>query len=333
MDELRASRDDNGAYLISWEPSFSTDPVVVYAGTSPLTIDMSQALRCANVSPVTITGLDPLRRYYFYVEAQGQGGRTIAERQVKCAGAVNFRDLGGYLTADDRRVCWGRLFRAGHMSRLTANGKKAFAHLQLDRICDFRLHIERATETIELPNDPRIEVLEIPPGLHTDGYFERVFQEASGSQDVAAAIRAVMRFMVCEAAPRFRPLFEVLLDSAAPSVIMNCSAGKERTGVASALVLSALGVARETIYYDFMLSQEYFPIATEIPRVIEKYAVRNDNVAPEELVMPLLETRRSYLEAAFDYIDENYGDTECFLREHYDLNPAKMAQLRDRYTA
>ena len=125
---------------------------------------------------------------------------------------------------------------------------------------------------------------------------------------------------------------EVLLDEQPGNVLLNCSAGKERTGVGTALVLSALGVPRPTILYDFMLSAEYFPAGKEVPRVREKYNVQAEGEAGTALIMPLLETRQSYLDAALDAVDADHGNVEQFLRTQIGLGDAEFAALRARFT-
>lgn len=119
--------------------------------------------------------------------------------------------------------------------------------------------------------------------------------------------------------------------------LLNCSAGKDRTGIGTVLLLMALGVPRTTIRHDFLLSGRYFPTATEVDRLLLKYAVPGkDPALLHALLLPLLETPVAYLDtvfAAIDDIRDRYGSTdEAFLGGHYGLDPAQLAALRDRYT-
>jgi protein-tyrosine phosphatase len=257
---------------------------------------------------------------------------VVAERAVPFAGGVNFRDLGGYRTEDGRRVRWGRLFRSGHLSGLTEDDKRGFAALGVNTVCDFRLAEERADENAELPGAVTMHTIGIPPGIGDRHFFHRLFASADAVEPILDALHDMVRSLVREAAPRYAALFEVLLAAPAGTILMNCSAGKERTGVGSALVLAALGVPRETIMYDFMLSGIYFPAAAEVPRVLEKYGVTHRGELGRALIMPLLETRASYLEAAFTAIDQDFGSTEDFLAHYYGLRAAELARLRDIYT-
>lgn len=329
---IRIEDMGSGSYAISWTPDFSSGVVDIFVGRSPESIDM-RTLVAAAVTRARVSGLEPRVRHYFYLRPADGNGVTCAQRDVPLEGGVNFRDLGGYAAADGRHVKWGRLYRSGHMSNLTAADKVCFEALNIHTICDFRLSEERANENVVLPGNPRIETLEIPPGVKDRFFFHRVFRESSDPNDVVQAVHEVVRSMVDESAGRYRRLFEVLLEPGDRNILINCSAGKERTGVGAALILTALGVPRETIYYDFMLSRTYFPAEKEIPRVLEKYEVGAVGDAARDLVMPLLETRESYLSAAFDFIDEHFGGGLEFLRAHYGLGDEELAQLRDRYTA
>ena len=78
----------------------------------------------------------------------------LAERVIRFEGGVNFRDLGGYETGDNRAIRWGKLYRSGHLSNLTENDKVNFESLQIRAICDFRVDDERAKESAQLPGNP-----------------------------------------------------------------------------------------------------------------------------------------------------------------------------------
>jgi protein-tyrosine phosphatase len=329
---IQVAGSGDGNYEIGWTPTFTSGPVDIYLGGAPDRIDLSTALVSGATGSARICGLAPRVRHYFRLCPRGEVGVTAAQRDVPLAGGVNFRDLGGYATADGRRVAWGRLYRSGHLSRLTPSGKVFFAALDIHTVCDFRLSEERADENMALPNDPRVEVLEIPPGVKDRFYFHRIFRDSTDPDDVVRAVYDVVRSMVDESAPRYRRLFEVLLEPGDHNILINCSAGKERTGVGAALILTALGVPRETIYYDFMLSRVYFPVEQELGRVLEKYAVGAVGDAARRLVMPLLETRRSYLRAAFDFIDEHFGGGIGYLTAQFGLDAVDLRHLRDRYT-
>ncbi|MGR9089253.1 MAG: tyrosine-protein phosphatase [Gammaproteobacteria bacterium] len=331
ITEISVTTTAPGTFTLAWPAAFSGEPVTVFAASSPETLGEAEPAIAGSVGHCTLDGFPPGSRQYFRLCRADGVELVVAERNVPLEGAVNFRDLGGYATVDGRRVRWGRLFRSGHLSKITPAGRTTFERLGIETVCDFRLATERARENMVLPPGVTLEGIEIPPGVRDPEYFHRVFRDASGPDDVADAVHEVVLSMVNESADRYRRLFEVLLEPGERNILINCSAGKERTGIAAALLLSALGVPRETIYYDFMLSAVYFPAIAEIPRVLDKYAVGAVGEAAQRLVMPLLETRASYLQIAFDSIDRECGSADAFLRRHYDLGEAEFSELRRRY--
>lgn len=333
MDYIKAIdivSDARGQYKLRWGDRFTAAPVAISIADSPTTVRQTPPVLHAADNSGTDIRLTPGVRHYFYLKPVDAPGLIVAERRVPVEGSVNFRDLGGYLTDDGRRVRWGKLYRSGHMANLTAEGLAQFAALNIARDCDFRLAEERAHEAADLPAGTAVTTLGIPPGVGDREYFHRIFASTTDPKVVFNAVCAVVRSMVTDAAPKYKPMFEHLQDTPSGAMLLNCSAGKERTGIAAALILFALGVPRETVTYDFMLSRRYFPAESEIPRVVAKYNVSAAN-APA-LVAPLLETHPQYLESALTVIDEQYGTPAAFLQHHYGLTPQALATLRDAYT-
>lgn len=333
LEGVAVELHSDGCYRFDWGPSFSAAPVSIYGGLSPAAIDRAQPLLRDAQPGATLAARHVGQREYFALRTEDGRDLVLAQRNVPLTGSINFRDLGGYATSDGRRVQWGRLFRSGHMANLGADSVSHFLSLDIRAVCDFRTTDERVSEARGLPGDPRLDVLEITPGIGDRHYFNRLFASTEDPDKVVAAMHEMMRVLVLTAAPRYQRVFEVLMEGAPGAVLINCSAGKERTGVAAALVLSALGVPRATIRKDFLLSQRYFPYESEIPRVITKYEVKASGAVARKLIMPLLETRASYLQSAFAAIDERYGSSEGLLHTLYGLGPAELAHLRSHYTS
>ena len=329
---VRVVPDAAGGLRIDWDEHFTTGPVDIWAGSEPNLADVEAPVLRDARSGARLPALGAGRHYFRLVPANGEA-LIVARRDVPLDGCVNFRDLGGYRTEEGRRVRWGRVFRSGHMANLTDAGKHDFAALDIRAICDFRMEEERAAENADLPGSPAMATLGIPPGVGDREFFHRVFASTADPLVVREAIHETMRAIVKTSAARYARMFDVLLASRDGSLLLNCSAGKERTGIGSALFLSALGVPRDTIYFDFMLSRQYFPAATEVGRVREKYAVRaNDEATANALVMPLLETHESYLAAAFAAIDDSHASMKAFLAQACGLGDAELRHLREHYT-
>ncbi|MGR8918961.1 MAG: tyrosine-protein phosphatase [Gammaproteobacteria bacterium] len=320
-----------GTWHLDWRAYFGERPVMVRTAPDEAGIAHAPVVASDAVGEATVEGAGEACHPLFHLTADG-GSCVVAARGMPLAGAVNFRDFGGYAAAGGRRLAWGRLFRSGHLSGLDADGKRLLGELGIRTVCDLRSAAEIANESAELPADTTVNVIGIPPGVVGKNFLHDAFASADGPQDIVDALHVIMAGLVREAAPYFRRLFEILLEGPAGAVLLNCSAGKERTGIASAMLMTALGVPRETIMYDFMLSERYFPAAAEVPRVLEKYAVTTPGEAGRALIWPLLETRASYLETALAAIEEDFGTVLAFLEENYALDAAARERLRELYT-
>ncbi|MCP5199064.1 MAG: tyrosine-protein phosphatase [Gammaproteobacteria bacterium] len=334
MDPLLATaveQPEPGRYVLTWDDRFTASAVTVRAATTAAAAPDGVVVAEGARGGAEIVVDDPARRWYFHLLADDGAALVVAERGVPFAGAVNFRDIGGYATADGRRLPWGRLYRSGHMTHLTESDKALFATLGIATVIDFRMELERAAELTELPGAPALHVLGVPPGVGTKDFLDDVFASAEGPEPVVDAMHAILRGLVRECAPYYARLFERLLEAPAGAVLLNCSAGKERTGVGVALLLAALGVPLETIRYDFMLSARYFPAEQEVPRVIEKYNVQRGE-ASRAIIWPLLEARASYLEVVLEAIEEDCGSMTAFLESKLGLGEAERARLVAAYT-
>lgn len=328
---VEVERQPGGPYRLAWSEAFGDRAVELRVAGSPEGLaGTPPRLRAARGA--SVAGLAPGERHYFHLAPDGGEGLVVAERGVPLERGVNFRDLGGYAGAGGRRVRWGRLFRSGHLSALSETDRACLATLGIRTVCDLRLPEELANENAVLPGDPDVEVLGIPPGIREPGYLDRVFDQAEGPGEVVDTMNFLIAAFVRDATEEYRRLFRILLEGREGPLLVNCSAGKERTGVAVAFLLSALGVPRETVTWDFMLSARYFPVEPELERAFAKYHVRQRPGA-REIVMPLLETRRSYIDAAFEAALEMHGSVDAFLREAYGLGPAERERLQALYLA
>ena len=321
-----------GDYYLNWEPVFGERSISVSASTNPAP-DAEKLLSKQAISHADFSGLSSGRRHYFHLEDTHGNQRTAATRNIALGGAVNFRDLGGYEIAGGRYTKWGAIFRSGHLSKLSRADQDYLSNLGIRTVCDFRREIEIKNEASLIPGSPQIHNVEIIPGARDPNHIQQLFAGTEEPEDVVDAMIEIMRTLITEAAPQYKKLFELLLEHNAGAFLMNCSAGKERTGVAVALVLMALGASRDTIRYDFMLSGKYYPIEKEVPRVFEKYDVKLRGDAGRRLVMPLLEARDAYIQVVFDEIDKRHHSDEAFIREVIGLGDGELRQLRERYGA
>lgn len=328
---VSVGRLGDDAYRIAWDESFTTAPVTVRWSTRADVPPDAEVVaeRASGGLDVAVPGDGT--RPYFRLDADDGASLVVGERGLPLEGGVNFRDLGGYAGADGKRVRWGQLFRSGTLSRLTGSDRPVLSALGITTVCDYRHPDELARENAELPNSPAVHAIGIPPGVGNWRMLHELFARTDDPADTVEAMHQIMVYLVREAGPYYQGLFDALLAGTSGAFLMNCSGGKERTGIGAALTLAALGVPRETILYDYMLSSDYLPIESEVPHALEKYEVDLPYEQARALVLPLLETRRSYLNAAFDAIVADHGSIDAYLSSRYGIDAAARQRLRELY--
>lgn len=250
-------------------------------------------------------------------------------RHLGFEGTPNFRDYGGYQTVDGRHVKWRSLFRSGQLSALTASDQALFSSLDISLVFDFRQDTERDREPSLLPVEGSHSIIELPitPGSSL-GFFDQIASGELDSERLAGFMCEINREFAIEHAPSYKAMFSSLLNEDRGSAsLVHCTAGKDRTGFAAAMVLAAIGVPRQVIMQDYMLTAKYFSIDREISRVQKKYAWDGASDA----LRPMLEVRESYLDAAFDAIGDGFSDLDAYLFEVLGMGKPECNDLKEKY--
>ena len=250
-------------------------------------------------------------RAYVIVEEAGGPRRVVAERRLPLEQGSNFRDIGGYETRDGRVVRWGRVYRSGAMPLLTDADYRLIGSLGLDSVVDLRSLEERSIA----PNmvDDRTGALFLANDYSLKPLFERL-SEGQGEN--------MYRGMDELLAPQYRALVRRIL-AGEGAVLYHCSAGQDRTGIATALLYDALGVDRETILKDYHLSTRWRQPEWEMPEIdpanypgnpiVQYYTSlgKGERHKPEPLFAP---SGESHLAQFFTYVDQRYGGAEAYIK-------------------
>jgi protein-tyrosine phosphatase len=239
-------------------------------------------------------------------------------RHLNLAGASNFRDLGGYPTRDGRKVRWRQIFRSNHLGHLTDGDIAVVRGLGVRSAFDFRGAEERAAALCSVAE---ITVHSLPVEPTVVAALRAI---AAGGRPLSTAnaldvMRDSYRNYVQENTPRYRALFAHLLEDRAPLVI-HCTAGKDRTGFACALILHALGVSDDVIAEDYLLTNRFYQ---------RDPSASSD--LPDDVRQVLGTVQPSFLAAAFEAIEADYGELEGYFRDGLGLGAAERAQLEERY--
>ncbi len=290
----------------------TTDEWSIFVGSDVETIDMAKPILTGKGAGVFELSVDLRKRSYFKLRV-GMREAVLAERILPMTGAFNFRDLGGIKLADDRKVKWGKLFRADELTNLTEEDVEYLESISISSVIDFRAENEIKRAPDKLPKSARFKYpLAITPGaMRTDGAQSRGM--ASFSNQMKQMNRLYVSDPACVRA--YRIMFTVIQNNLSAPIVFHCSAGKDRTGMATALILFALGASEETVLEDYMLSKKH--IGDKYTAMVEKYP----------RTAPIFTVKRTYLEAGIEQMKNDYGSIENFLTQELKVDIPRLRRI------
>lgn len=324
----QAERSAPDALSLTWS---SPDPVDVYE-SDKAQVSLKDAHLLARASTdghYSLDGQDRSRRYFVLVDTRDHDRVEVAERLVPLEQGSNFRDIGGYVGAGGKRVRWGLIYRSGGQPMLTPADVAQIKALGIARLVDLRSNEERVIAPTRITGVPYTAV----------GYsMAEIMGKASGAQLRNGA--DVYRNMPHLLAPQLRVIFQDLLSGPEP-IAYNCSAGQDRTGFTTAIILTALGVSRDDILADYHLSTRYRRPEWEMPE-LDAAAHPNDPAvqlfaqyrkAPNwKTPAPLMDADgQPFLRGAFEEIEANWGSVDAYLEKEIGVSHADVVKLRGLY--
>ncbi|MBA4033828.1 MAG: protein tyrosine phosphatase [Bradyrhizobium sp.] len=239
-------------------------------------------------------------------------------RHLNLAGASNFRDLGGYPTSDGRVVRWRQIFRSNHLGHLTDDDIAMMRTLGVRSAFDFRGAEERTAALCGM-SDITVHSLPVEPTVVAALRAIAASGTPLTTDHAVDVMRDSYRSYVQKNTQHYRTLFAHLLEDRAPLVI-HCTAGKDRTGFACALILHTLGVSEEVISEDYLLTNRFY-----------RRDPNHSSDLPEHVTQVLGSVQASFLGAAFEAINADYGDLETYLCDGLGLGKSERAHLEARY--
>lgn len=342
IDQLTVTyNQQNQTYELNWQASDPTQPVMVEVAGSDapdsfrtLADDLSGNHYQWKVDD------GEKRRYFKVVPEKGQTAEAAA-RWLPLEGGRNFRDLGGYMTTDGHQVRWGKLFRTGAMTELTDRDYQVLNTFDIATVVDFRTPAERKNEPTHWQN-PATEILswDYDMDMGANGAFAEVFRQPDLSAAKVEAAMANMYPGILESQkPHYQAMFQRLVKSD-DGLVFNCTAGKDRTGIAGALILTALGVDEETVVKDFMLSETYYqqhPMTFAAPHDDEDMDEKQKAMMamfkriPPEVMQPVMGVRESFIHAAFDSMEQQSGSVMAYIQQELNVDDQALQQLRENF--
>ncbi len=258
------------------------------------------------------------------------------DRHIPLEGASNFRDFGGYRTHDGKTVVWRRLFRSDRLNTLTEADYAKLSGHGIRLIYDLRRESESVMAPTAFPGENPPAVVRSPLFLDEAGpsTFQKIALDDNARHD-AELSRAIMlemyTRMVTEAGPLaiYKSIFTQLAEPTSLPVLFHCTGGKDRTGVTCALILLALGVPREDVIADFMVSRALYGADKNFhTRVAQIVAASPIGHWSDEALLPIFNVEEAYIERALAHVDES-GGIEPFLTHRAGIAPDTLARLRE----
>lgn len=239
---------------------------------------------------------------------------TQTERHLPLTGGYNFRDLGGYSTVDGKCIKWGKVFRSDDLYLLTPSDLIYLANIPLFSIVDFRSESEMLQAPDKLPASVKnVYDYPIAPG----NLSSAINVSAISAEDADRIMREMNVLFVTDPVciDQYRKFFRLLQQEDKTPLLFHCSAGKDRTGMASALFLYSLGVDEDTIMEDYLLSNEYLG---------DKYS---HHIQAYPALEALFRVKPSFLRAALDQLKKDHGSVKDFLKNVLEVDIKKMEKI------
>jgi len=238
------------------------------------------------------------------------------EKILPVVGTHNLRDIGGVRTKDGKYVKMGKLFRSGELSQLTNDDIAFFDSIPIRNIVDFRDYqeVDKEPDRLPLTLEKRYHFPLMPGNLAQNIQLEMQEFSANNAQNI---MREMYSELVSEpeCVAQYKQFFSLIQEEENLPLLYHCTAGKDRTGIATALIYAALGVDIEDNMREYLLSNEYLE---------EKYGkIKQRN----EFFRAILEVTPDFLNAALSTIEKNHVSIENFLRNVLDVDIEKMKKL------
>jgi len=326
-------------YTISYALTGASHRVTIAASTDPSGTNGLVNLLRTEKSEVTVTAGKPGERMYFFLTPDQGRGREVSIRHIALEGTPNFRDIGGYETSDGQFVRWGLVYRSGVLTYLTPADFAYLRQLYVHVVCDFRTKQENEQAPEQWIPGSGASLISLPIGADSNGSANASIRKFAESHPTIEQFKLRMATtyatFVFQFAPEYAGVFAQLKQNHLP-LTYHCTAGKDRTGVFTALLLRVLGVPQQTVVEDYALTNEYLMTQNDHSLASQKAMAQAQSMmksfTPEQRKV-LMAADPEYLKAAFAAIDERYGSFDDFRRQVLALTDADVSALRTRLLA
>ncbi|RDX01023.1 tyrosine-protein phosphatase [Listeria kieliensis] len=287
------------------------------------------------------------QRPYFLLESVNGRLQMVAERTLPVDGMNNFRDMGGYLAEDGKMVKWGKLYRSDHLYNATDQGVDYLQRLGIQTIIDYRSD----DEIEKYPNrllDEAVNTYKLDPAAHT---AELSAQFTSSKQDEDKNLiheifvqkqngTLVNRYDIVmqqyrnfvfqkKSQAAFGAMLKIAAKKETPAMVQHCRGGKDRTGFGAMLLLGVLGVKKEDLIEDYMLTAANREERNRVK--MTAYRKLTDDEEILHYLYSLIETRPEFIEASIEQIEKEFGSITNYARDALGVSEFELDCLKKNY--
>lgn len=284
---------------------------------------------------IVVKNPSPNARPYFIIKSEDGDNIVSATRTIDVCSVENFRDQGGYINKSGKTVAWGRFFRGGAFSNVTDNQKIYLDNLGIKNIFDYRGKNEAVHSPDYVPINsnqnhiPAIKENEDNVNMTAVYTLEDHIKSFTSLNDMDHAFEEFRN--IYKALPFENPAYQAMINSLdnveTAHIYQHCSAGKDRTGVGCAILLTSLGVDEHTVIGDYCLS------ATFRENINEEYIQKiSDSIQNEKVISfirRMLSVEESLIKTSFNEIYAKYPDFDTYLNAEYDVTKDRLNHWRN----
>lgn len=269
--------------------------------------------------------MTPKIKWLSYVALVTLSLNSFAQKNLNIEKSPNFRTLSGITTKAGKKIKDGIIYRSGNFSTLSEKDIKVFESLNINTIVDFRNDFEIQQDPDFIPKGQIIKTKRAVIGSIDQKGMKQFMQVLNNpkfkNEDIDSLMIAANKNFV-ERISDFKPFFDEIAQNESV-VLFHCSAGKDRTGLASSLLLHLLDVSQDEIMKDYLRSNE--AVGKNNPKIQNRYGI------PEERMAMLMGVKPVYLEAAWDAIQKKYGSIDSMLLTEFGIDREVKLKIQNKF--
>lgn len=315
----------NNSITLNWKQEEISKDTLIFVSDSPILNDDAKPVFKVTDSINHYTYTTKNVPVYFFLQQPNGRKKVISERILPTESVFNFRDMGGYQSKNGKHVRWGQLYRSANLVNINKSDIDLIQKLHIKWICDLRSSSEVAAQPT--PEIAGVLNKHIPIGTAKN---EQTKIPELADKTIYEPLMGESYRVFVQSVDGFKEIFNEILNDAKAGLpfVFHCTAGKDRTGVLGALLLTLLDVPEKTIFADYAITNRYQDaILEEMGGIVSLFSNSTEKIDLETF-RPMAEARPAYLEIAFDEMKKQFGSVENYLEIGIGITSEEKAKLQ-----